>query len=111
MSNRWPHLVIAFCITLFALPVPAFSDATIGGKTVDCYCTDKTGSRIELGQIMCLEVDGRRFTAQCQMSLNVPMWRELRSDCVMSDAGKYSPIPPTAHTGLTTGPVGPVGSG
>lgn len=63
---------------------PAFADGTIGGKTVDCYCTDSKGSRIELGENICLTVDGRSFTAQCQMSLNVPMWREIRPGCLSS---------------------------
>ena len=55
-----------------------------GGKTVDCYCTDSRGSRVELGQFKCLHVGGRSFTAQCQMSLNVPMWREISQGCLSS---------------------------
>jgi len=42
-------------------------------KSIDCYCTDSGGQRIELGESICLQVGGRMFTAQCQMSLNVPM--------------------------------------
>lgn len=78
----WPSLVIA--------------DGTIGGKTVDCYCTDKSGSRIELGETICLEVDGRMFTAQCQMSLNVPMWRELQDGCLSSRLTPPIPATPPA---------------
>ncbi|MFW8636143.1 hypothetical protein [Cribrihabitans pelagius] len=52
------------------------------GKTIDCYCTDKTGARVELGEMRCLSVDGRQYLAQCQMSLNVPMWREVRESCL-----------------------------
>jgi hypothetical protein len=64
---------------------PALADVTSpSGKTVACYCTDKTGSRIELGQTICLQVDGRMFMAQCQMSLNVPMWREVQQGCLSS---------------------------
>lgn len=55
-----------------------------GGKTVDCYCTDKSGARVELGETICLQVDGRMFMAQCQMSLNVPMWREVAKGCLSS---------------------------
>ena len=55
-----------------------------GGKTIDCYCTDKQGGRIELGETICLQVDGRMFMAQCQMSLNVPMWREVQQGCLSS---------------------------
>ena len=64
---------------------PATADVTSpSGKTVECYCTDRAGSRIELGQTICMQVDGRMFMAQCQMSLNVPMWRELQNGCLSS---------------------------
>ncbi|MEP3440019.1 MAG: hypothetical protein ABJN72_00930 [Sulfitobacter sp.] len=56
-------------------------------KTIDCYCTDSTGGRMELGESLCLKVGGRTFTAQCQMSLNVPMWRELFEGCLSSGLG------------------------
>ncbi|MDP5216069.1 hypothetical protein Q5Y75_02450 [Ruegeria sp. 2205SS24-7] len=72
-----------FVFLLIASPVLA--DVTgPGGKVQDCYCTDKSGSRIELGQTICMQVDGRMFMAQCQMSLNVPMWREVQKGCLSS---------------------------
>jgi hypothetical protein len=66
------------------------------GKVIDCYCTDKSGSRIELGETICLQVDGRMFMAQCQMSLNVPMWRETQEGCLSS---RLQNIQPTSDTG------------
>ncbi|MCH2164990.1 MAG: hypothetical protein MK098_10120 [Marinovum sp.] len=67
------------------LPTVAGADVTgPNGKTVDCYCTDSTGTRIELGQTICIQVDGRMFMAQCQMSLNSPMWREMSEGCAVS---------------------------
>ncbi|WP_101066149.1 hypothetical protein [Roseovarius salinarum] len=63
---------------------PAFADAQVGGKTVDCYCTDRSGDRVELGEVICLRVDGRMFMAQCQMSLNNPMWRKISDGCLSS---------------------------
>ncbi|KAA0914789.1 hypothetical protein FLO80_11865 [Aquicoccus porphyridii] len=72
-------------LALLMLPTPALADATIGGKTVDCYCTDRSGGRIELGETICLHVDGKMFMAQCQMSLNVPMWRKLSDGCLSSE--------------------------
>ncbi|WP_310794418.1 hypothetical protein [Roseovarius sp. SCSIO 43702] len=54
------------------------------GKTIDCYCTDSTGGRQELGDMICLHVDGKMFMAQCQMSLNVPMWRKISDGCLSS---------------------------
>ena len=59
-------------------------------KSVECYCTDTQGSRVELGQTVCRFVDGKSFMAQCQMSLNNPMWRRLQEGCLSSDAGGMS---------------------
>ncbi|MEL6620682.1 MAG: hypothetical protein AAFP16_17540 [Pseudomonadota bacterium] len=88
-------MVRAFLISLM-LASPALADVTSpSGKTVECYCTDKTGSRIELGQTICMQVDGRMFMAQCQMSLNSPMWREVQSGCLSSDLGSsQKPLQP-----------------
>ncbi|MEL7092643.1 MAG: hypothetical protein AAFN94_12995 [Pseudomonadota bacterium] len=70
-------------VCLFASP--ALADVTgPSGKTVECYCTDRAGARIEIGETICLQVDGRMFMAQCQMSLNSPMWREVQSGCLSS---------------------------
>ncbi|RKF15077.1 hypothetical protein D6850_09480 [Roseovarius spongiae] len=69
---------------LAAIAAPASADATIGGKTVECYCTDKSGARVEIGEMTCLHVDGKTFMAQCQMSLNVPMWRKISDGCLSS---------------------------
>ncbi|MGR3623588.1 hypothetical protein [Pseudophaeobacter sp.] len=77
--------LIAFLSFTLACGVaaPVNADVTApGGKTIDCYCTDKGGSRVELGEFRCLQVDGRQFMAQCQMSLNVPMWREVKANCL-----------------------------
>lgn len=78
---------------LLALAAPALADQTIGGKVIDCYCTDSTGSRVELGESICLQVGGRMFTAQCQMSLNVPMWRETADGCMSSELQISKPAP------------------
>ena len=64
---------------------PALADVTSpSGKTVDCYCTDTQGLRVELGEVICLQVDGRAFMAQCDMSLNVPIWRDTGDACLSS---------------------------
>lgn len=62
-----------------------------GGKVIDCYCTDRNGGRVELGEMICLQVDGRMFMAQCQMSLNVPMWREISEGCLSSRLQSFKP--------------------
>ena len=73
-----------------------------GGKTVDCYCTDKSGARVELGEMICLQVDGRMFMAQCQMSLNSPMWREVSEGCLSSElapaADPFKRVKPAINT-------------
>lgn len=79
-----------YLLPLLLLAPPAFADATYNGKTVDCYCTDRSGSRVELGEKICLQVDGRMFMAQCQMSLNVPMWRDLQEGCLSSALPRQS---------------------
>ena len=74
---------IALICALLAGPVQA--DIVMpNGKVIDCYCTDKSGGRVELGQSICLYVDGRAFMARCEMSLNVPMWRETGESCTTS---------------------------
>lgn len=49
---------------------------------------------------ICLQVDGRMFMAQCQMSLNLPMWREVQKDCLSSRLQSIDP-------GLDPGAVNP----
>ncbi len=77
-----------------------FADVTApNGRVIDCFCTDKSGSRQELGQEICLFVDGRAFMARCEMSLNVPMWRETGAACVTSNL-KPRQSQPMGHTPL-----------
>ena len=77
--------MIRFFLVLMLLSTPSLADVKgPGGRVVDCYCTDKQGARVELGEMICLQVDGRMFMAQCQMSLNVPMWREVQEGCLSS---------------------------
>lgn len=80
--------MIRALLIIFIAASPALADVTSpSGKTVECYCTDRSGSRIELGQTICMQVDGRMFMAQCQMSLNSPMWREVQEGCLSSSLG------------------------
>ena len=53
-----------------------------GGRVIECYCTDTSGARVELGERICLMVDGRAFLALCDMSLNVPIWRDTGEGCL-----------------------------
>ncbi|WP_254444894.1 hypothetical protein [Ruegeria atlantica] len=79
-------LMTRMALVFLLCAAPAAADVIgPGGKVQDCYCTDKSGTRVELGEMICLQVDGRMFTAQCQMSLNVPMWREVQEGCLSSE--------------------------
>jgi hypothetical protein len=81
------HIAVILFLAPQLIPLAANADVlTPQGRTIDCYCTDKGGDRIELGETICLQVDGRMFMAQCQMSLNVPMWREVQEGCLSSKA-------------------------
>lgn len=57
-----------------------------GPEWPECVCTDREANRHPLGTELCLTVDGRSFMAQCQMSQNVPMWRELGEGCPFVEA-------------------------
>ena len=94
------NTLILTLLGLSALTAPALADVKApGGKTIDCYCTDRNRNRVELGETICLQVDGRMFMAQCQMSLNVPMWREVQEGCMSSaiEGGSPSSEPLGVH--------------
>lgn len=78
-------LSFALCPTLSSADVPLTA-----AKAIECYCTNTSGHRVELGQTICLFVDGKAFMAQCQMSQNVPMWRKVEETCL---SAHLSPIP------------------
>jgi hypothetical protein len=58
--------------------------AAAAGPGGECYCRDGHGGRAELGDVICLNVNGRAFLAQCQMASNVTAWKDLKRPCVSS---------------------------
>lgn len=50
----------------------------------DCTCRNRDGKKYELGRVICLEVDGRRYLARCEMNLNVTTWTKLQEGCPVS---------------------------
>lgn len=94
---------LAFLLLITAIPAQA---DVIGpnGRVIECYCTDTQGARVEIGDSICLFVDGRAFMALCDMSLNVPIWRDTGAGCLSSQAepplqfSKPTIEPLTVHT-------------
>lgn len=70
---------------LLLLAMPLHADYNMNGKIIDCYCTDSVGGRVDIGETICLNVDGKMFMAECQMALNVPIWRKVADGCLSSD--------------------------
>ena len=88
----YSHAMLRIALILSLLPFGALAQTKVQNKkTVDCYCTDRSHNRVELGETICLQVDGRMFMAQCQMSLNVPMWREVQQGCLSSSLESVEP--------------------
>ena len=85
-------LRIALILTILMTPMLAYADVKSKGRVIECFCTDKTGARVELGEMICLQVDGRMFMARCEMSLNNPMWREVQEGCLSSQT-PMTPVP------------------
>ncbi len=84
-------------ILAWLLAIPALADtAGPNGRVIDCYCTDTEGLRVALGESICLTVDGRAFMAQCDMSLNVPIWRDTGAGC-LSSARPLNPTERVIH--------------
>jgi len=52
-----------------------------GFKYPDCFCTDSTGKRVELGRTSCLKIGSQQVLARCGMSLNNPTWRRISEGC------------------------------
>lgn len=76
----------AFLVTALVLPLGASAEpyrpppAKEGFSYPECYCTNRD-QRMEVGGFSCLTVDGERFLAQCDLSLNSPIWRKVEDSC------------------------------
>lgn len=54
------------------------SDRSASGH--DCSCLNR-GERVLLGDMTCIKVGEREFTAQCMMTLNNPSWHYVEEGC------------------------------
>ena len=76
--------VLAFLALSATAAGPVAADVAAQGRTIPCYCRDGRGGQVEIGQEICLTVDGRAFMARCEMVLNNPNWRDTGAGCVSS---------------------------
>lgn len=97
-SDSMRQLISSVFLTV-GIALPMFAE-NADVKWPDCYCTDKSGSRVELGETICMYVDGRSFTARCEMSLNNPMWRETGDSCLSSRSRLPQGSSPIDYAGL-----------
>lgn len=87
-----PFVGLALVVVLPVVSGPARADP-------DCYCTDRTGARVEMGVSVCLTVDDRSFVARCEMSQNVPMWRPTGETCALSSRARLERLHPAGDLG------------
>lgn len=92
------HKQLSALFIVLSAGIASADGTALNGSGIDCFCTDTQGSRVELGEFICLEVGGRLFIAQCQMSQNNPMWREVSSGCFSSELRGGQSRNPTIHT-------------
>lgn len=88
---RLPSLLVFAALALLAQGPAAAQDtapspdhrppAAEGYSYPDCYCTDSTGERVELGETSCLSIGSRRVLARCEMAANNPTWRHEAEGC------------------------------
>ena len=52
-----------------------------GFRYPDCFCTDSTGKRVDVGRLACLTIGSESFTAKCSKSLNNTIWRRVSEGC------------------------------
>ena len=81
--NRW---MAAFCVAPSLLWAGEDSAKAPGAFVpmpgVEYYCTDATGARVELGQVICITAGCQTWMARCDMSVNVPTWRKTQDGCL-----------------------------
>jgi len=103
--------LIAFLMLIptLSLAGPAEDIAAVNSQSkgaYDYYCTDASGERFELGEVVCLNNNScsPSWLAKCDMSLNNPMWRKVQDGCPAATLlQRFQRIEP----GLYSLPVGP----
>lgn len=69
-------------ITLVSAIAGTFPGASFAAPPdARCTCRNRDGSKLELGQTVCIRVGDVSYLARCEMDLNVTTWRKLRDGC------------------------------
>ncbi len=71
-------------VSTLAIVVTGWLSHALPSSAQDCTCRNRDGKKYELGRVICLEVDGRRYLARCEMNLNVTTWAKLQEGCPIS---------------------------
>ena len=101
-------MLALLALSAHAVPLAASADAAAGGREIPCTCRDSRGELRELGQEVCLVVDGRAFMARCEMALNVTTWRDTGAGCVSSSLqGGAQPSGPVFQPGAVDAEIVP----
>ena len=71
---------------------------------IELYCTDATGARRELGEVICITASCQTWMAKCDMSLNNVMWRKVQDGCPTADLRERirSLTPPSQRPAITS---------
>ena len=64
-----------------AIATLAATAAAAEPSSFHCACRAGDGSRHELGQTVCIRVDGKSYLARCETSLNVTSWHKIQDGC------------------------------
>lgn len=67
--------------------------AADGPPDARCTCRNRDGARHELGAVVCLNVDGRKYLARCEMVLNVTSWQKVQDGCPVASIPAPDPDP------------------
>ncbi len=74
---------------LFSLAAVALSPPGIASAT--CTCVNKGGALYELGERVCIRVNGKAYLAECQMNLNNTSWQKVADECpIASLSGSFA---------------------